>query len=186
MTCHTVADTSTLSSLSKAQFRFTTSIIQAATSRLTKDQWPCAARCVARISRSPCRACVYVQQKSHDDIHWTCPSCGRTGTITGYAKGIFDYCEYAHGDKGEHQWGFDWDVRQYCLKITDWSPPLYSVIWRGCYYEENDFFGLNATLEELDALYTIAEHERYRVRSPRQEALVNTVLQSLCTGMDGF
>jgi hypothetical protein len=85
------------------------------------------------------------------------------------------------------RWGFDAEERQVLLDATTAMPELREVVERAA--PEPSIPGLlllQATVAELDEIYTLVEQLTSATRSRRRVELLDGLRASLCTVMDGF
>ena len=162
-------------------------IVEAATSRRAAGSWCTAVRCLARIGRKACSGRLHVGQLEAGRVDWSCAVCGERGVITGFDGTDLDLSSYVPGQKKLRLWGFDDEERAVLLAATTHIPSLRAVIARAS--PAADMPGiliLQATVAELDEVYTLVEHLTDATRSRRRIELLDGLRASLCTSMDGF
>jgi hypothetical protein len=162
-------------------------IVEAATSRRAGGSWCTAVRCLARIGGKACSGRLHVDQLEAGRVDWSCAVCGERGVITGFDGTDLDLSSYVPGQKKLRLWGFDDEERSVLLAATTHIPSLRAVIARAS--PAADMPGiliLQATVDELDEVYTLVEHLTDATRSRRRIELLDGLRASLCTSMDGF
>ena len=89
--------------------------------------------------------------------------------------------------KAKRVWGFDEEQGAVLRLATTDIPELRKVIERARPHGEiAGLHLLEATVEELDELYTLVEGLTDRTRSRKRHALLDDLRASLCVSMDGF
>ena len=84
-------------------------------------------------------------------------------------------------------WGIDDEERGVLLSATAQLPALRAVIARARPHAEvGGLFLIEATVPELDEIYTLVEDLTDLARGARQIELLDGLRASLCTSMDGF
>ena len=168
---------------------FTREIVQAATSRPSEGGWRSAVRCIGgvRSRQRVCGARVIVEFVASDEhVAWSCDTCGEDGMVTGIVGTDADVRAYWPQGKTA-TWGFDDEERQVLMKATEQLPWLRAILSRARPHAEiPDLLILNATVPELDDVYTLVEELTDLTRSPRRHELLDGLRMSLCTSMDGF
>ena len=162
-------------------------IVEAATSRRAAGSWCTAVRCLARTGRKACRGRLHVDPIEAGRVEWSCAVCGERGVITGFDGTDLDLSSYVPRQKKLRLWGFDDEERSVLLAATTHIPSLRAVIARAS--PAADMPGiliLQATVDELDEVYTLVEHLTDATRSRRRIELLDGLRASLCTSMDGF
>jgi hypothetical protein len=89
--------------------------------------------------------------------------------------------------KAKRLWGFDEEQGAVLRSATTDIPELREVIERA--RPHGEIAGLQileATVEELDELYTLVEVLTDRTRSRKRHELLDDLRASLCVSMDGF
>jgi hypothetical protein len=166
---------------------FTRELVEAATSRHVKAPWCSAVRCIARVGRRTCRAQIHVAQPDAQHVEWTCARCGERGVVTGFEGTDVDLSAYVPRQKKLRLWGFDDEGREVLRVATTHIPSLRAVVARAS--PSADVEGLlllQATLQELDEIYTLVEHLTDATRSRRRVELLDGMRMDLCAVMDGF
>jgi hypothetical protein len=163
---------------------FLRALVEAATSRSAKDAWCSAVRCIALIDRKKCRARIHVAEPEAGRVEWSCPSCAERGTITGCSGTELDLSSYVPRQKKLRVWGFDDKSRDVLLAATTHTPPLRAVIARASPAAEiKGLLILQATLDELDEIYTLVEQLTDATRSRRRIELLDGLRADLCGAM---
>ena len=167
---------------------FVRELVEAATSRRVEGSWRSATRCIARLRRKACRSRIHVEQVERDRIAWSCPACGERGEVIGFAGTAHDMSSYVV-PKGKklRLWGFDDESREVLRAATAHIPSLRAVVARA--YPAADVEGLlvlQATHDELDAMYTLVEDLADVTRSRRRRDLLEDLRGGLSTSIDGF
>jgi hypothetical protein len=166
---------------------FTREIVEAATSRHVATSWCSAVRCLARTGRKTCRARLHVGQPEAGRVEWSCSACGERGVITGFEGTELDLSPYVPGTKKVRVWGFDDESREVLLAGTTHTPSLRAVVARASPAAEiPGLLVLQATVDELDEVYTLVEHLTDATRSRRRIELLDDLRAGLCSAMDGF
>jgi hypothetical protein len=165
---------------------FVRAIVEAATSRAIESSWCSAIRCVARVGRKVCRARIHVSQPEAGRVEWSCTACGERGVITGFEGTALDLSSYVPRTK-VRVWGFDDESREVLLGATTDLPSLRAVVARASPAAEVEgLLILQATLDELDQMYTLVEHLSEMTRSRGRLELLDSLRADLCAVMDGF
>jgi hypothetical protein len=162
-------------------------IVEAATSRRVKGAWCSAVPCVARVRGKTCGARLHVKRAARDRIEWSCVACGEAGVITGFEETAFDLSPYVPRRKKLRVWGIDDEDRGVVLAATLWIPSLRAVIARA--YPVDTVPGLllvQATVDELDLMYTLVEDLTDVTRGRRKQAQLDALRATLSNAMDGF
>ena len=162
-------------------------IVEAATSRRAEGTWCSAIRCIARAGRKACSGWITVAQTEAGRVEWSCPACQDHGVITGFEGTEIDLSSYVPRAKKARMWGFDEEERAELLAGTSHIPALRAVVARASPSTEiKGFLMVQATLDELDEVYTLVEHLTDMTRSRRKIELLDGLRASLCSVMDGF
>lgn len=165
---------------------FVRAIVEAATSRATESSWCSATRCIARVGRKVCRARIHVSQPEAGRVEWSCMACGERGVITGFEGTALDLSSHVPRKK-VLVWGFDDESREVLLGATTHIPSLRAVVARASPAADVEgLLVLQATLDELDELYTLVEHLSDMTRSRGRLELLDGLRADLCGVMDGF
>jgi hypothetical protein len=167
---------------------FMRAVVEAATSRCTLDEpWLSAVRCIGRVGRRTCGACVevaYVEEPL--EVRWRCAKCGDQGTVSGWLDTEWDLSPFEPWDE-EVPWGLDEEERAFLLEATRRIPELRAVIARATpRRSQPELFVVEAMVGELDELYTLVEELTDEVRGRRERELLDGLRASLCTSMDGW
>jgi hypothetical protein len=166
---------------------FTRELVEAATSRRAAESWCSAVRCIARVGRRVCGERIHVEQPKPGQVAWSCAACGEAGVVTGFAGTEFDMSAYVPGTKKVRIWGFDDESREVLLARTTQLPSLRAVLARASPSAEiPGLLVLQATVDELDEIYTLVEHLTDATRSRRRIELLDDLRAGLCSAMDGF
>jgi hypothetical protein len=84
-------------------------------------------------------------------------------------------------------WAFDDEEREVLLEATAHIPSLRAVVSRGSPAVDLDqALMVQATVDELDQIYTLVENLTDATRSRRRIQLFDGLRMSLCTAIDGF
>lgn len=178
--------------LAEEHREFERSVAEAATSRRKSPSWLSAVRCVVWRADNWCEAFVRVVRRG-ESVEWSCARCGESGVIAGFAGTQSDLSRYApHGRMVI--WGLDEEERDLLEAATASIPELRAVLARAMPDEtvdDREYYGevpmrAEATVAELDAMYTLVEDltdgERYR----DMVEILDGIRASLCTSMDGW
>jgi hypothetical protein len=121
-----------------------------------------------------------------DTIEWSCPTCGEHGVITGFENSGHDLSAYIPAKK-TRLWGVDQESRDVLYEATALIPELRTIIARATPVAEvPGFLRIDATVDELDELYTLVEHLTDMTRSRRRIELYDDLRAGLSTAIDGF
>jgi hypothetical protein len=165
----------------------TRELVEVATSRGVKGSWCSAVRCIARVGRRACGARIHVSRPAPGQVEWTCAACGERGVITGFEGTELDLSPYVPGTKKVRVWGFDDESREVLLAGTTHIPSLRAVVARASPAAEiPGLLVLQATVDELDEIYTLVEQLTDATRSRRRIELLDGMRVDLCSAMDGF
>jgi hypothetical protein len=113
--------------------------------------------------------------------------CGERGVISGFEDTDLDLSRYVPRQKKLRLWGFDGEGREVLLEATTHLPSLRAVVARAS--PATDVPGLllvQATVDELDAIYRRVEELTDATRSGRRIELLDGMRADLCTAIDGF
>lgn len=84
-------------------------------------------------------------------------------------------------------WGFDDGERELLIQATDQLPELRAVVERAERRADLDGLWLvKSNVEELDEMYSLVQALMDGTRSRKKLDLLEEMLASLCTSMDGF
>ena len=162
-------------------------IVEAATSRRAEGSWCSAIRCIARVGRKACSGRILVARTEAGRVDWSCAACGDRGEITGFEGTEIDLSSHVPREKKLRVWGFDDEERSALLAGTTHIPSLRAVVSRASPAAEiKGLLILQATIDELDEVYTLVEHLTDMTRSRRKIELLDGLRASLCSAMDGF
>jgi hypothetical protein len=165
--------------------RFIAAIIEAATARAVSTPWPCAVTCIAHVGRKLCRQHITVALVCPDEIQWACPRCGAEGTISGFIDTPKDLSGFVPKGVETVPWGFDEKGRLLLDTITTGFAELRCIVARAS-PDGDGFYSLEATVDELDELYSLGQLLRDRSRHPDRLAMLWGMLRSLSSAIDGF
>ncbi len=158
----------------KRRAAFTREVVEAATCRDCNEPWISAVPCVARVGRRLCRGRIRIISSTLESIEWCCTECPDNGLITGHVGTPSDLSEYAPIGKLVF-WGIDDAERDFLREHTAEMLELRSIISRA--HPHVDVPGLlliDATVEELDEMYTLVEElTDVMPRGRRRELLVH-------------
>jgi len=165
----------------------TREIVEAATSWRIEGSWCSAVRCIARVGRRACGARIHVGRPAPGQVEWTCKACGERGVITGFEGTELDMSAYVPHKKKLRMWGFDDEGRQVLVDATTHVPSLRAIVMRASPAAEvQGLLLLQATVDELDEIYTLVEQLTNATRSRRRIELLDGMRADLCSAMDGF
>jgi len=166
---------------------YTREVVEAATSRRADSSWCSAVRCIARAGRRTCGGRIRVGRPQAGEVAWSCDMCGEHGVITGFEGSELDMSPYVPSQKKLRVWGFDDEERTVLLEATTVLPSLRAVVSRASpAVDVEGLLILQATVDELDEIYTLVEHLTDATRSRRRIELLDGMRASLCSSMDGF
>lgn len=164
---------------------FTRAVVEAATSRQLQTCWCSAVRCIGRRAGKKCGGLIEVAVRP-DAVEWSCKACGDSGVVTHFVESDSDLSRYAPRGKTV-LWGFDEEERKVLFGATTHIPELRAVIARGRFEPKvPGVFLVEASVAELDEVYTLVEELTDCTRSRRRIDLLDGLRASLCTSMDGF
>ena len=170
----------------KRRAAFTREVVEAATCRASKEPWISAVPCVARVGRGLCRGRIRIVSSTLESIEWCCTHCPENGVITGHVGTTSDLSAYA--PEGELVcWGIDDAERDFLREYTADTFKLRGIVARA--RPHADVPGLlliNATVEELDEMYTLVEELTDIMTGRRKRELLDGLRASLCNSIDGF
>jgi hypothetical protein len=83
-------------------------------------------------------------------------------------------------------WGFDDEARTFLIEVTSEVPALRALVTRAERRADLGMWVVRASLRELDEMYSFGEALMETTRSRRRLDLLEGMLASLCTSMDGF
>ena len=167
--------------------RFTRHIIEAATSRDTDIRWTTAVRCIARKRRRACAGRIAVLFDGYrEKVEWECDTCGESGVIHGFSCCEHDMSDFLPGEDVVY-WVLDDEARGVLWEATREHPDLRAVIARATpHVEHPEVLVVEATVAELDDVYTLVEWLTDGARSRRRRRILDGLRATLCTAMDGF
>jgi len=160
-------------------------VVEAATSRSASAPWRSAVRCVGRRAGSQCGSQLEVARRG-DTVEWSCDGCGDSGTVTSFADTDSDLSRYVPTTKMV-MWGIDEEERKLLMAATTELFGLRAVVSRA--RPHHDIEGLllvEATVAELNEVYTLVEELTDGTRGRRRIELLDGLRASLCTSIDGF
>jgi hypothetical protein len=168
----------------RGRIDFTRRVVEAATSRAPSGAWTSVVRCVARAERKVCRERIQVARPERDTIEWSCAKCGERGTITGFAGSERDLSGFIPTVK-TYLWGVTQESHDLLYAATEDIPELRAVISRASPVDEiPGFLRIDATMRELDDLYTLVEELTDATRSRRRIEILGDLRGDLCAVMD--
>ena len=171
--------------LARRRAEFTRAVVEAATSRPEEDApWLSAVRC---IGASGCAGRVEVLDDfDHGEVRWRCATCGDEGVVRGWEHCNHDLSDFVPCDD-LRRWVLDDEEREYLHGATRGLPDLRAVIMRASPHARDPrVLVVEASVEELDELYTLIEELTDVARGRREHELLDGLRASLCTSMDGF
>jgi hypothetical protein len=83
-------------------------------------------------------------------------------------------------------WGFDDEERRVLLEATAGIPELQAVLLRAQPRADLGMWLLTASVAELDEMYSLVEELMDATRSRKRLDLLDGLLATLCTSIDGF
>jgi len=167
--------------------QFTREVVEAATSRREAAPWRSAVRCIGAVGRRVCGARVHVGHLIADHVVWSCAVCGDNGDITGFEGTEHDMSAYVPRGKKLKVWAFDDKEREVLLGATTHMPALRAVLSRGSpAVDLEEALMVQATVDELDEIYTLVERLTDATRSRRRLDLLRGLRAGLSSAMDGF
>lgn len=138
------------------------------------------------IGRRLCFHPIEVARTKPDTIEWSCKACGEQGTITGFEHSEHDLSAYVPTTK-TRLWGVDEESRDVLYEATALIPELRAIIARATPVAEiPGFLRIDASVKELDELYTLVEQLTDMTRSRRRMELLDDLRRGLSTAIDGF
>jgi len=181
------ADDLTMPLAARRRSTFTREVAEAATARCAEKAWRSAVRCIARVGRRACGVHIDVSRPEPGRVEWTCPACGERGVITGFEDTELDMSAYVPRRKKLRLWGFEDEGREVLLDATTHVPSLRAIVARASPAAEvPGLLLVQATVDELDAIYTRVEQLTDATRSRRRIELLDGMRADLCTAIDGF
>lgn len=170
-----------------ASTAFIYEIVEAATSRRPDGAWRSAVRCIARRGRKTCRARIQVALAAAGRITWSCTACPACGVVTGFVGSALDRSVYIPRKTKLRVFGFDDEGRQLLRSATMLLPELSAVVARARPAQDvPELLVVEATVDELDGLYTLIAQMLDETSHRRRRALLDGMLSDLCTAIDGF
>jgi hypothetical protein len=167
--------------------RFFREVVEAATSRREAAPWRSAVRCIGRVGRRACGGRVHVGHVVAGHVAWSCPVCGDQGDITGFEGTAHDMSPFVPRKQKLRVWAIDDKERGVLLEATTHIPALRAVVSRGSpAVDLEQALMVQATVDELDEIYTIVEHLTDATRSRSRIQLLDGLRMGLSTAMDGF
>lgn len=164
---------------------FTRAVVEAATSRRVRGTWRTAVRCIGHVARKRCDGRIDVE-RNKDAVSWACPGCGDCGLITNFKGSESDMSAFATRRKTV-VWGFDDDERKVLLDASQQLPELRAIVARArCEPEVEGVYLVDATVEELDGVYSLVDELTDCTRSRPRLLLLEGMRFSLSTSIDGF
>lgn len=167
--------------------RFFREVVEAGTSRREAAPWLSAVRCVGRVGRRACGRRIQVHHSAAGTVAWSCPACGDHGEVTGVAGTGHDMSPFVPHQQKLRVWAIDDEERRVLLDATTHIPELRAVVSRGSpAVDLEQALMLQATVDELNAIYTRVEELTDATRSRRRIELLDGLRMTLCSAMDGF
>ena len=170
----------------KRRAAFARAVVEAATCRDSKEPWISAVHCVARVNRRLCRGRIRITSSTIERVEWCCTDCPENGVITGHVGTPSDLSAYV--PKGKLVlWGIDDQERDFLREQTAGMFELRSIISRARpHVDVPGLLLIDATVEELDEMYTLVEELTDVMPRGRKRELLDGLRASLCNSMDGF
>jgi hypothetical protein len=167
--------------------RFTREVVEAATSRREAAPWRSGVRCIGRVGRRACSGRIHVGHLAASHVVWSCPDCGDHGDITGFEGTAHDMSPFVPRKQKLRVWAIDDEERAVLLEATTHIPALRAVVSRGSPAVDLErALMMQATVDELDEIYTLVEQLTDATRSRNRIQLLDGLRMSLSTAMDGF
>jgi hypothetical protein len=167
--------------------RFCWEVVEAATSRRETSPWRSAVGCIGRVGRRACGGRIHVGPVVGGHVAWSCPACGDQGDITGFEGTAHDMSPFVPRKQKLRVWAFDDEEREVLLEATTHIPALRAVVSRGSPAVDLDLaLMVQATVDELDQVYTLVEDLSVATRCRRRIQILDDLRMSLCTAIDGF
>jgi hypothetical protein len=167
--------------------RFVREVVEAATSRREAAPWRSAVRCIGRVGRRACSGRIHVGHVVSGHVVWSCPACGDHGDITGFEGTAHDLSPFVPRKQKLRVWAIDDEERGVLLEATTHVPSLRAVVSRGSPAVDLDqALMVQATVDELDEIYTLVERLTDATRSRSRIQLLDGLRMGLSTAMDGF
>lgn len=117
---------------------------------------------------------------------WSCAICGDRGLVSNFKGSESDLSGWAPRGKTV-VWGIDDDERKVLLDATRELPDLRAIVARArCEPEIEGVYVVEATVEELDQVYTLVDELTDCTRSRPRLLLLEGLRRSLSTSIDGF
>jgi hypothetical protein len=114
-------------------------------------------------------------------------ACGEAGVITGFEGTAFDLSRLVPRRKKLRVWSFDDESRGVLLAATTWIPSLRVVVARARPVDTvPGLLIVEATVAELDQMYTLVEDLSDVTRGRRKLERLDGLRASLSTSIDGF
>jgi len=88
--------------------------------------------------------------------------------------------------RGKRLWGFGDEARAFLIEATAEIPSLLALVTRAERRADLGMWIVQASMEELDEMYSFGEALMDGTRSRRRLELLEGMLASLGTSMDGF
>jgi hypothetical protein len=182
---HTEASTGTATDAKRE--RFAQEVAEAATSKHEPAPWKSAVRCIARVGRRVCRARVHVTHFSAGRVGWSCQSCGAYGEVRGFEGSLYDMSPFVPKGGKLRVWAIDDEERKVLREAAALMPEVRAVVARGTPAVDLDAaLMIQATMAELDELYTLVESLEDMTRSRARLELLRGLRMGLSTAIDGF
>ena len=86
----------------------------------------------------------------------------------------------------ERLWGFDDGERRVLLEATAGLPKLQVVVGRAAWRGDLGMWLVQASVSELDEMYSLVEALIDVARSQKRRDVLDGLLATLCTSIDGF
>jgi hypothetical protein len=161
-------------------------VVEAATSRPAGPRWRTAIRCPGGGLKKRCRARIDVDRADMAAMTWACAACLQHGFLVDFEGTDADLSGHVPSGKTV-LWGIDDKEREVLAAATTHIPELRAVISRARLHKEIEGLLLvDATVAELDEVYTLVEELTDATRNRRRIELLDGLRASLCTSMDGF
>jgi hypothetical protein len=175
-----------LPSAARQRGEFTRGVVEAATSRAAGPAWRSTVHCIARIGRRVCRTRVHVRHVAGETVEWSCEACGDAGVVTEFRGTEHDLSQYVPRGKTV-LWGFDDESRVVLSTATTSIPSLRAIVARAKFHAEvADLLLVVATVAELNQMYTLVGDLMDLTRSRARIELLDALLASLSSSIDGF
>lgn len=170
-------------SANRQQLELLRQIVEAASARVAGRRTKTAIRCPGGALKKRCRGRLDVERADTVMITWGCADCLQHGAVVDFEGTDADLSR--HAPKGKTVlWGIDDKERLALTEATSHVPELRAVVARARpHHEIRGLLLVDATVAELNEVYTLVEELADTTHSRRRLEMLDGLRASLCNSM---